>query len=66
MSLAEFEPAIPKSERLQTNALDRAATEIGDGASLGPNWGQTQKVKKCTNIQFKISLSTRLHYSTSV
>jgi len=26
---ARFEPAIPASERPQTNALDRATTEIG-------------------------------------
>jgi hypothetical protein len=31
MPLAGFEPANPKSERLQTHALERAATEIGDG-----------------------------------
>jgi hypothetical protein len=29
MPLAEFEPTIPASERLQTHALDRAATGIG-------------------------------------
>ena len=29
MSLTEFEPAVPKSERPQTQALDRAATWIG-------------------------------------
>ena len=30
MSLAGLEPAIPATERLQSYALDRAATEIGD------------------------------------
>jgi hypothetical protein len=29
MPLAEFEPAIPAGERLQTLALDRSATGIG-------------------------------------
>jgi hypothetical protein len=29
MPPAEFEPAIPASERPQTNAVDRAATAIG-------------------------------------
>jgi hypothetical protein len=29
MPPAKFEPAIPANERLQTYALDRAATEIG-------------------------------------
>ena len=29
MPLAEFEPAIPAGERLQTHALDRSATGIG-------------------------------------
>ena len=29
MNLAEFEPAIPETNRLQTHALDRAATGIG-------------------------------------
>lgn len=37
MPLEEFERAIPKSELLQTHDLDRAATETGYGASLGPN-----------------------------
>jgi hypothetical protein len=30
MSPAEFEPTIPASERPQTNALDRAATRVGN------------------------------------
>jgi hypothetical protein len=47
MLLAEFEPAIPKSERLQTHALARAATEFGYGASLGPK-SKRQKVYKYT------------------
>ena len=29
MSVAEFEPSIPASERPQTYVLDRAATRIG-------------------------------------
>jgi hypothetical protein len=29
MTPAEFEPAIPASERPQTHALDRTATEVG-------------------------------------
>jgi hypothetical protein len=29
MPPAEFEPAIPAAERLQTHALDRSATGIG-------------------------------------
>jgi len=51
MPLAEFEPAIPKTERLQTHALDRAATEIGDRASLGSN-SKRQKVYKYTISNF--------------
>jgi hypothetical protein len=30
-----FEPAIPGSERLQTNALDRVAIGIGNGNMYG-------------------------------
>jgi hypothetical protein len=33
MPYAEFEPAIPVSERPQTHALDRAATAIGSPPS---------------------------------
>ena len=63
MSLIEFEPAISKSERLQTHALGRAATEIGDGASLGPN-SKRQKVYKCTISNFfKHSPSVQLKSS---
>jgi hypothetical protein len=32
MPLAGFEPAIPASERLQTQALDRAAAGIGSAS----------------------------------
>jgi hypothetical protein len=39
MPLAEFEPAIPASERPQTQALDRAATGIGPVNVLrGQSW----------------------------
>ena len=34
MSSARFEPAIPESERPQTNALDRAVPETGNRDSL--------------------------------
>ena len=34
MSSAGFEPAIPAIERLQTHALDRAATGIGQAYKL--------------------------------
>jgi hypothetical protein len=30
MPAAEFEPTTPARERLQTNAIDRTATEIGE------------------------------------
>ena len=50
MPLAEFEPTIPKTERLHTHALDRAATEIGDGTSLGPKL-KTQNVKKVYDFE---------------
>jgi hypothetical protein len=51
MPLVEFGPVIPRSERLQTDALDRAATEIGYGASLGPN-SKHQKMYKYTISKF--------------
>jgi hypothetical protein len=34
---AEFKPAISASERLQTHALDRATTVIGNSTFLSPN-----------------------------
>jgi len=41
MPQEEFEPAIPKSERPQTHALDRAATGIGNMYLLGTPYDPT-------------------------
>jgi hypothetical protein len=49
MSSAGFEPAIPASQRLQTHALDRAATGIG-----------RQKYIQSTNL-----IITALHFINS-
>jgi len=56
--LAEFEPAILRSERLQTAWLPRSA--------MVHHWVQTQNPQKCTNIKFQISLIAILPYSTSM
>jgi hypothetical protein len=40
MPTARFEPAIPASERPQTQALDRAATEIGPFSSTATLFSQ--------------------------
>jgi hypothetical protein len=47
---AEFEPAIPASERPQTHAMDRATAEIGTTVDLLKNYLCESYQEKVTKI----------------
>jgi hypothetical protein len=55
---AEFEPVFPVTERLQTHALDRAATGIGDLYTMSPILLQkrcTQNVASVKSVRVQIA-----------